>query len=73
MAVMSYRILLVFTHPVVHMAERNVLYSFRQRDEFRTVMVFANSDFNLNIILYASPSRSCVNYGKRFHVMQECA
>ena len=72
MSVMGYRILLAFAHPIVNMAERSGLYSFRQRGEFRTVIVFANSDFNLNIVLYASPSRSCVNYGKRFHVMQEC-
>lgn len=74
MSVMGYRRLLVFVHPVVCMAERSVLYSFRQHDEFRTVMVFTNSDFNLSIVLvlYASPSRSRVNYGNRFHVMQEC-
>lgn len=74
MAVIGYRRLLVFVHPVVCMAERSVLYSFRQYKEFRTVMVFTNSDFNLSIVLvlYASPSRSRVNYGNRFHVMQEC-
>lgn len=72
MAVMGYHKLLVFAHPVGCMAERSVLYSFRQHDEFRTVIIFANSDFNLGIVLYASPSRSHVNYGNRFYVMQEC-
>lgn len=72
MAVMGYHRLLVFAHPVVNMAERSVLYSFRQHDEFRTVILSANSDFDLSIVLYASPSRSRVNYGNRFHFMQEC-
>lgn len=72
MAVMSYHRLLVFAHPVLNMAERSILYSFRQHDEFRTVIVFANPDFNLSIVLYASLSRSRVNYRNRFHVMQEC-
>lgn len=72
MAVMSYHSLLAFTHPKGCMAKRSVLCSFRQYDEFRAVMIFANSDFNLNVVLYVSPSRRRVNYGNRFHIMQEC-
>lgn len=73
MAVMGYHSLLVFAHPVVNTAERSVLCSFRQYKEFRTVMVFTNSDFNISVFLDAFSPRSRVNYGNRFHVMQECA